>query len=233
VGIYEFFETAFIQSKLRDLKTLGGLLGERKSLKQVGLRLIANHHLFLEDLYAKHLPPIGRDAQFGAQVPGDRFGMGLAKALIADSSREAPEVYRLAWTFSAPTLRDGVGGHEYDADKGDDPDNFVDLSKKDALEKFYALESRGAARAAQALAKWQELFDKEHERADPALLRRRAVGRSLALLVPYHAQAAQRRASYYPVPPEKAGIAWGYPAAAAALLTGAAALIWSRLSKRS
>src|SRR5438067_3395584 len=143
VGIYEFFESAFLQSKLRDLKTLGGLLGERRTLKQVGLRLIANHHLFSEDLFARHMPPIGRDPAFGAQVPGDRFGLALAKVLIAESSREAPEVYRLAWIFSKPTLHDGIGGHEYDGAKGDDPDDYLDPSKKDALEKFYAIESRG------------------------------------------------------------------------------------------
>src|SRR5438067_10167448 len=55
VGIYEFFESAFIQSKLRDLKTLGGLFGGRNSLTQIGLCLIANHHSMSEDLFAKHV----------------------------------------------------------------------------------------------------------------------------------------------------------------------------------
>src|SRR5229473_3215603 len=36
VGIYEFFRDAWMQSKLRDLRTLGGLLGERRSLRQIG-----------------------------------------------------------------------------------------------------------------------------------------------------------------------------------------------------
>src|SRR5437870_8967334 len=55
VGIYEFFRDAWFQSKLRDVRTLGGLLGERRSLRQIGVRLIANHHLFLEDLFAKRV----------------------------------------------------------------------------------------------------------------------------------------------------------------------------------
>ena len=231
VGIYEFFESAFLQSKLRDVRTLGGLLGERRSLKQVGLRLIANHHLFSEDLFAKHLESIGRDASFGTAVSGDRFGLGLAKALIAQSSGEAPEVYRLAWTFSAPTLRDGIGGHEFDT--GDDPDAYLDASKGPAIAQFYALENRGAARAAQALVLWQKLFDAEHERAAPAILQERAVARSLALLLPYHQQAAQRRAGYVPAGPERARIAWGYPLAAALILAGVIALVRSRSSKRS
>ncbi len=224
VGIYEFFESAFLQSKLRDLKTLGGLFGERKSLKQVGLRLIANHHLFSEDLFARHLGTIGRDASFGAAVSGEQFGLGLAKALIVQSSREAPEVYRLAWTFSAPTLRDGVDGHEFDT--GDDPDAYLDSSKGQAMAGFYALENRGTARAAQALVLWQKLFDADRE--TPA----QVVQRDLALLLPYHQQAAQRRAGYVPSGPERARIAWGYPVAALALFLGAALLV-VRLSKRS
>jgi hypothetical protein len=238
VGIYEFFESAFIQSKLRDVKTLGGLFGERRSLKQVGLRLIANHHLFSEDLFAKHMNGVGRDPSFDgtaeekiAAVQG-RFGLGLAKALIVKSSTEAPEVYRLAWTFSKPALRDGVGGHEYDGDKGDSPDDYVDSSRTQALQQFHDIEARGVSRAAEALQIWQKKFDIEHERADPALLRRRAVERSLALLLPYHAQAAGRRSKYEPASPERAGIAWGYPAAAAALIAGALVLIRSRRSKR-
>jgi len=237
VGIYEFFESAFWQSTLRDLTTLGGLFGERKSLKQVGLRLIANHHLFSEDLFAKHLQNVGRDPSFDKPAEakiaagGGEIGLGLAKALILESSREAPEVYRLVWTFSAKTLRDGVNGHEYDGAK-DNPDDFVDTSKTEALEQFHALENRGTARAAEALQLWQRLFDAERGRAAPAPLRERAVARSLALLVPYHEQAAQRRASYQPAGPGRAKIAWGYPVAAA-LVLAAAWLIWSRRSKRS
>jgi hypothetical protein len=224
VGIYEFFQSAFIQSKLQDLKTLGGLFGERKSLKQVGLRLIANHHLFSEDLFANHLQAVGRDPSFTAS--GEPFGLMLAKALIAQSSQEGPLVYRLAWHFSAPTLRDGVNGHEYDGAKGDKPEDYVVESA--AVANFYALENRGTARAATALELWQRGFDRARGTPPAAL-----VSRSLALLLPYHREAAQRRAAYQPAGPERLKIAWGYPVAAAALLLGAAALIWSRLSKRS
>ncbi|MGZ6143447.1 MAG: hypothetical protein ACXWLM_08910, partial [Myxococcales bacterium] len=217
VGIYEFFESAFLQSKLRDVKTLGGLFGERKSLKQIGLRLIANHHLMSEDLFAKHVGAVDWSANDPA-IAGD-----LAKALIAQSSREAPVVYRLAWKFSAKTLRDGVDGHEYDGDKGDDPDNYIDSSKTAELAEFYALETRGLVRAATALRAWRQHFD--DGAPDIAGL--------ASSLTAYHAQAAQRRAAYQPATAGQLGIAWGYPVAAAALLAGMAALIWSRLSKRS
>src|SRR5207244_12321445 len=118
-GIYESCQSACLQSKLRDLKTLGGLLGERRSLKQIGLRLIANHHLMSEDLFARH--------QRGVPEPDPSLqaegALALTKRIIDISSQEGPQVYRLAWTFSAPTLRDGVSGHEYESNK-DDPDAY-------------------------------------------------------------------------------------------------------------
>lgn len=219
VGIYEFFESAYWQSKKRDLETLGGLFGERKSLRQIGLRLIANHHLMSEDLFAKHVGEVGID--WSADDPAIRGD--LAKALIRESSREAPQIYRLAWTFSAPTLRDGISGHEYDETKGDDPDKYIDPSKRAEIEKFYALEKRGVVRAATALREWQKQFPSIGAEIAPLAAGLRA----------YHAQAAQRRAAYRPAASEHLGIAWGYPVAAALLLAGAVALIWSRLSKRS
>jgi hypothetical protein len=243
VGIYEFFESAFWQSKLRDLKTLGGLLGERRSLKQIGLRLIANHHLLSEDLFARRSAlgqPLANDARTEQRaldkiaLAGGWMGLGLAKALIEESSFEAPQIYRLSWAFSARTLHDGVSGHEYDGSKGDDPEAYLESSAaaEQAVSDFFGLENRGLVRAATALRLWQRLFDAEHENAAPDLLRRRAAERELQILLPYHAQAAQRRAAYQPASPQGAGIAWGYPAAAAALLAGAAALVWSRRSKR-
>ena len=88
VGTYQFFREAFIQSKLRDLETLGGLLGQRRSLRQIGVRLIANHHLLSEDYFAKHLGEMDireidePDAAIAAAPD-------LARAIIEKSSREA------------------------------------------------------------------------------------------------------------------------------------------------
>jgi hypothetical protein len=197
VGIIEFFESAWLQSKLHDVKTLGGLFGRRYSLKDVGLRLIANHHLLSEDLFARHI----------RYTPGEELGPILEK-----SSREAPEIYRLAWEYSAKALHDGIDGHEF-TDK-DDPDAYVDWSKTEAIEKFYRLEERGLRRAAAAL----RVFKPEAK--DPT-----------AMLLAYHARAAQRRAHYKPATGERLGIAWGYPVAAALLAAGAFAIA-SRLSKR-
>jgi len=218
VGIYEFFESAYLQSKLRDLQTLGGLLGERRSLKQIGLRLIANHHLLSEDLFARRHQGAPQSDPLLQPKPS---ALLLTKEIIDISSQEAPQVYRLAWTFSAKALRDGVRGHEYESNK-DDPERYVDASKVDAMNRFTELEERGLGRAVTALRLWntQTPGDARH---DP-----------VPELIAYHAAAAKRRAGYVPAGPEALAIAWGYPAAAAALLlVGLALFIRSRLSKRS
>src|ERR1700682_127041 len=218
VGIHEFLQTAFLQSKLRDLRTLGGLFGDRRSLRQVGLRLIANHHLLSEDLFAKHLGEVQLDLD--EPDPQIAAAPDLARAIIDRSSREAPEVYRLAWRFSAKTLRDGVAGHEYDGAKGDDPDAYVEHTPEaqEAIRRFYALEARGLRRAVTALREWQRRFPGPPHDPVPQLLA-------------YHSRAAERRAAYKPAAAEHPGIAWGYPAAAAGLL-GACVLIVRRTRRR-
>jgi len=214
VGIYEFFESAFLQSKLRDLTTLGGLLGERRSLEQVGLRLIANHHLMSEDLFAKHLRDVA--LQLDQPDPAIASAPDPTRAIIDRSSREAPEVYRLAWRFSAKTLRNGVSGHEYDGSKGDDPDAYVSTSREaqEAVREFYVLQARGVRRAVTALREWNRRFPPAPHDPVPELLA-------------YHVQAAERRAADRPRSTKQAAVAWGYPATAVVLL--AALALWLRV----
>src|SRR5437899_10619470 len=218
VGSYEFLETALLESKLRDLQTLGGLFGERHSLQQVGLRLIANHHMLSEDLFAKHL---GEMQLAGIDQPDPEVAAApdLARAIIARSSREGPQVYRLAWRCSAKTLHDGVSGHEYDPSKGDNPDAYVERSPEAqaAIEEFHAIEIRGLRRAVTAVREWQRRFPgKPH---DP-----------VPQLVAYHEQAAARRADYRAPATGRQAMAWGYPLAAVALL--GAAVAFARRKKR-
>lgn len=216
VGIYEFFQAAFVQSKLQDLKTVGGVFGRRYSLKQIGVRLIANHHLLSEDLFAKRLAEAGsaeRDlSQDDAAIQGD-----LAAAIIKLSSREAPEAYKLAWEYSAKPLHDGIHGHEYK--DGDDADQWVSTTPaaRAAMEKAYALGWKGLARAATAVrAEWTNV----RSGAKPLLTE------EAAMLTAYHREAAARRAKYKPAGPETLRIAWGYPITAALILVVAAYFVF-------
>jgi hypothetical protein len=219
VGIYDFFQAAFVQSKLRDLKTLGGLFGQRYTLEQVGIRLVSNHHLLSEDLFAKHMGEL----KLAIDDPDPEIAAApdLSRAIIERSSREGAEVYRLAWRYSAKTLHDGIYGHEFDGAKGDDPDAYLSHTPEaeQAVRDFYLIQERGVRRAVTSVREWQRRFPGQPHDPVPGLLA-------------YHDGAAKRRAAYKPPVPGGPGIAWGYPGALAAL-AGVAALIWSRRSKRS
>jgi hypothetical protein len=259
VGFYDFFKDAFLQSKLRDVVTLGGVFGARRSLKQIGVRLVANHHLFSEDLFAKRVaevtaggfaspevwaaianldedaPDLLASARPRLSRSPDTFGSDLAQAMIDVSSPEGAEVYRLAYALSAKTLRQG-GGHEYDGAKGDDPDAYLappSPERDRALPDFYALEGRGLRRAATALRVWEARFE-EARRAPAAEVRGGAAQRSVAFLDEYHREAAGRRARYQPDREERSRIAWGYPIGAIALvLIAVVAVAKRRRSKRA
>jgi hypothetical protein len=254
VGIYEFFRAAFVQSELRDLVTLGGLFGERRSLRALGLRLVTNHHLLSEDLFAKRVAEAARGEQappevraaiegIGAGDPafeesvsaavkrgGGAFGRDIAFSLIEASSREGPEVYRLIWRLSAPALRDGAGP-EYDGAR-DDPDRWVLESgpgRAELLASFYELEGRGLRRAGSALRLWQRQFEATAA-GDPQAVRTEAVQRALSFLLPYHRAKEQRRAAYAPPPPERSSIDLRW--SAGAVLGIGLAVLATRLRRR-
>jgi len=250
VGFYDFFRDAFVQSKLRDLVTLGGVFGARRSLKQIGVRLIANHHLFSEDLFAKRVAEVISGAPGSTEVreaiadldrddpalvveaerrlarSPDMFGSDLAQAVIELSSPEGAEVYRLAYSLSARTLRQG-GGHEYDGANGDDPDAYLappSPGRDRALAAFYALEGRGLRRAATAIRLWEGKFEAAL-RSPSAEVRAGAVDRTVSFLDRYQREAATRRASYQPEEERTSPIAWGYPIAA--VIAGAAVVLFA------
>ena len=240
VGIFEFFEAAFLQSKLRDLRTLGGLLGERASLPTLGLRLVSNHHLLLEDLFAKRVaeaeagrpqaPEVtaaiaalelddvpfeapARVAIAAAQAHDKGAVAALMRTLIDQSSLEGPDCYRLIWQISKPSVRDGRG-HAYDGAKGDDPEQYIEQDHpraRELLAQFYGLEGKGLRRATTGLRLWQETHEAEAARPGADQV---AVERTLRMLLAYHRAAATRRAAYVPSPDGGLPIAWGWPAGA-------------------
>lgn len=250
VGPFVFFRAALWQLVTRELVTQGGLFGERPSLVSVGTRIISNHHLLLEDLFAKRFAELlqGRpmSAELSASVQGlelddpafataarkqlaeapDRFAHVLVKVLIAQGGVEGAEIYRLIWELSLPTLHDGRG-HEYNGDKGDDPDTFIQVRDHDdeaRLKAFYALEGLGLHRATTAQRLWLHAFDAEELRPD---VRTRAATRILATLVPYHAAAQARRKAYAPAATAaRQPVAWGFSLATLALSALAALLAW-------
>jgi hypothetical protein len=154
------------------------------------------------------------------RAAGPSFGRDLTSTVIDRSSLEAADVYRLTWQFTTKPLHDGISGHEYDGAK-DDPEGYV-VQGSPALQPFFALEGRGLRRAVTAVRVWWDRF--EHADKNPEA----AVGRILAVVLPYQKAAAQRRAAYVPPDAEHPAIAWGYPAAAVLVLAGAVWLVRRR-----
>jgi ABC-type Fe3+-hydroxamate transport system substrate-binding protein len=248
VGIFDFFQAAWLQSKQRDLVTLGGLFGRRRSLQELGLRLVSNHHLLSEDLFALRLAEAAEgkpaapevraaisgiaddDQAFAAAAQAaiaeaaiaqgqgrgtDGFGRAIAQAMIEVSSVEGPEVYRLAWQFSSPALRDGAG-HEYD-DKADSADDWLAKAtpaREAQLARFYALEGKGLLRAGTALRLWQARFDAAAQEVSPPA-RAAAMQRTLAFLFAYDRARAERRAAFRPALSARQRIDYRWPAGAA------------------
>lgn len=138
VGGYDFFVTAQFEVWKEELLTLGGLLGPRTDLREVGVRIIANHHLLAEDLFADRLlrdpgalDDDGRNAWKSLHEDDTDFLQRLnelAKSntpferaavmtLVEYSSREAPRIYELARKLVSPELSRWRGA-EYEGDSG-------------------------------------------------------------------------------------------------------------------
>jgi hypothetical protein len=261
VGIYDFFEAAFLQSKLRDLQTLGGLLGERSSLETLGLRLVSNHHLLLEDLFARRLaesegsakaarplPPEVAQAVAGLDQDDAEFAAAGRAAMQAAREKGEGQMAALVRaliersSFEGPELYRLIWsvstpdvhdgrGHEY-LDGRDQPDNFVAFDRPSASDALARFYTLQGKGLHRATTAQRLWREGFEQEAAAAGADQRAVERTLAWLSRYHAEAKARRAAYVPKPSGAGqGIAWGYPAAALVLLCLAALLV-RRLARR-
>ena len=245
-AIFPFFVDAKLQSWKVELQTAGGLLGSRPGFEEIGIGIIQNHHLFLENLWAKRLREAveGRPAHPGVAAglaalgegapdleraldargldPAGPFARGVAEELMELSSREGAEVYEVARDLARPRLSRA----RYEMRDGTDPDLELRPSPDPArLARFYALQGAGLARAGSALRRETALFRRAVAEAAPsgldrlrdAALRRR-VAEGLAALEAREA----RLAAWTPAPPAAERPSWG-AAAATALLAGGAA----------
>ncbi|HZS40123.1 MAG TPA: hypothetical protein VFF06_25005 [Polyangia bacterium] len=169
VGLYDFFVDAKIESYKEELRSAGGLLRSRPTFVQIGIDIIANHHVLAEVLYARHLLAPGDpvraltesaapDAELDRQlagVPADcapGFAHRLADVLIDRSSYEGSPVYAATRAVASPRLS-RVGQH---FDETEDPDRHVRPGAD--LSPLFDLEARGARRSDQVLRAWWSRF---------------------------------------------------------------------------
>lgn len=176
VGIYRFFVDATLQVWKMKALCLGGLRCEPPGLKDIGLDIISNHHLWLEEYFRLALQGAldGRpvqptlsdpasvfklDAQAHAewsQLPVDGpLMLELSRRLIAHGNEEGPQLYALARTLTRSQLRKAGVSIRFD----EQPDETVlaylkPNAKQETLEQFLELQLIGLRRAATAMHIW-------------------------------------------------------------------------------
>jgi hypothetical protein len=194
-AIYPFFVDAKLQSWKENALSLWGFLRPRPGFVEIGIGIIKNHHLFLEDLWGARVldaaegraAPAGAVAGLAALVSGDGqmesvlaaralqpsgpFAREIAEELVEASSQEGADVYLAARDVANPRLsrsRYVYQSGTADAELRPSPDPA-------RLARFYELETRGLARAASAVREHVRLFQAELERADGSEAARLAV----------------------------------------------------------
>lgn len=194
-AVYPFFVDAKMQSWKENALSLWGLLRPRPGFVEIGIGIIKNHHLFLEDLWGARVSdaaegrpaPAGAVAGLAALAAGDaqmeaaldaralapsgRFSQAIAEELVEASSREGADVYLAARDIANPRL--SRSRYVYEARTAD---SELRASPDPArLARFYELEARGFARAASAVRRHVRLFQEETARAGVSDEARRAV----------------------------------------------------------
>ena len=194
-AVYPFFVDAKIESWKENLLSLWGLLRPRPSFEEIGLGIIKNHHLFLEDLWGARVfeAAEGRSAAPGAVAglsalaagdaeeeaaldalrldPAGPFARVITERVIEASSREGGDVYLVARDVARPRLSKARYVYQAgtaDAEVRPSPDPA-------ALARFYELQARGFARAASAVRRHVRHFDEEVARAGRSEAERVAV----------------------------------------------------------
>lgn len=261
VAVWDFGWDALVESVKQELVSLGGLLRSRPDLTTIGAGIVKNHHLLLEDLFAKRVreliegkpvhpavadavDAIARgDAEFERALdglalgPDGEFARAITEQLIDVSSHEGAEVYRLIHGVAVRSLSKTGGNF----DNGMDPDEFV-RARPDArkLERFYRLQVAGFARAGSAVRRHVALYRAALEPGltDPTARQARldaSARRLVATQVAWLDARAERLATYVPRPPQKETINWFVPLGLLVLLgavVGGPTWWWRRRRRR-
>ena len=196
VGLYDFFQDAFIERLKMGLLTGGGYVRPMRSLASIGIDILTNHHVLSEHLTQKHFlsalsgggdadgqrlvqAALQDDAAFAAQIDTALSSLGsmperselallITRALIEASSYEGADVYRATRSIAAPILRTRFG--QYDESR-DDPDRYLvprGGDNEQSYSQFYALQERAFRRVGTAQRRWVALQRKATGADNPA-----------------------------------------------------------------
>ncbi len=229
VGSRKFFVDALKQSLWFNTISAGGLFFRVPSLVTIGVRIISNHHLLGENLYAAWLsgmiPRDGiHDRAQEALKEGDSIlkrrmkalgcpspaaectflGTMLASSLSCTDARQA---YELVSELAVPEIS------SWDVKVPDSLDAVrkyivwpVPVEQADHFEKLMN----------QSMARFSVVVRITDQSLEEVISHQEVLTVAVRLgkrLMDYQEDCRQRRASYVPQPPEKTGVNWWYPAA--------------------
>lgn len=188
IGLFDFFEDAFIERLKMGLLTGGGYFGKMRSLASIGIDIVTSHHTLSEELTGKRFheavtgsadpqarrllsAPIEEDAEFGKKLDEalaalgpsperGEFALAITRALIDVSSYEGDKVYRATRSIADPSLRTR---HRVFNEEKDDPDAFLkppSPRRDQNLVAFWALQEQAFRRVGTALRRWVALQEK-------------------------------------------------------------------------
>ncbi|MGA8891437.1 MAG: hypothetical protein WB493_07710, partial [Anaeromyxobacteraceae bacterium] len=203
-AVYPFFRDAKIESWKENALSVWGLLRPRPGFEEIGIGIIKNHHLFLEDLWGARVTdaaagrPVAEGVRAGMAAldggdpteeaaldalrldPAGPFARAIVDRLVEVSSLEGADVYLAARDLARPRLsraRYVYAAGTADAELRDDPDPA-------RLARFYELEARGFGRAASAIRRHVRLLEEAVGRGDGSPAGREALRQAvLARLV--------------------------------------------------
>lgn len=244
-GLKDFFVDAQLAVWGQELRSMGGLLGRRIAFMDSAVKIVASHHVLLEDLFSRWAtgaaPELANskvdalrntlatpDEALVAKLAGvqGQFERGAMELMVAESSREAARVYALSRELAAKDLSTWTG-RSYE---GRDSGPIASFLRKPAAEvaassewtEFVELQTRGARRFAS--------FAAARKNA-PAPNADEAAKRLLTLVLDRHDERNARRAAWKDAPPVELGLNPIVPGVTLALVVGLA-LVGRRVLRR-
>lgn len=180
VGDYEFFYHAAKQRLVQDFRTVGGLFGERLSLKELGVRYLTNYHLLVEELMSREMQaasenpeeyPEGAELIAALNAPDhehvkEQIKSGLLSnfsaseavmyPLINMGAIEVPHIYRLARFLGRDKLME-VGGIQFVPTELEESLKapLSELRQTAHYREFFAFHRDAMHRCATALRNWR------------------------------------------------------------------------------
>ena len=224
VGSFDFFLSAKLQYWWRALITSGGYLAPLRPFASIGLDILSNHHLLIEQLTARRFeealagtsqspdiqqavtrygeddPDFAKALDAALATAGTSFAAAIAKTLIDASSTEGPKAYAEMRQAGLGRLsRYGFVVPEEERARSMDPDSLV--APGGDLTALYALQARAFRRVGTAVRRFDRELGALAGRPEKDALAREIASRLLGERLAMLEAAEARRADYVAHPP--------------------------------